>query len=115
MILEHGDIVLLSNRRMFQHDEARYFLGRVVACEGELLKAEGFTFVRDLGTGHVIRKPEKRIKVLSLASPGYIVYQLANDIDVENADIESGNGDAVLVEGHRTVLNLSERTQCGHF
>ncbi|MEO2036701.1 MAG: hypothetical protein ABGZ35_31890 [Planctomycetaceae bacterium] len=115
MILECGDVVLLSNRRMFQHDEARHFLGRIVASEGELLKVEGFTFVRDLATGHVVRKPEKRVKVLSLASAGYIVYQLAGDIDVDQADIESGNGEAVLVANNRPVLNLSERTHCGHF
>ena len=115
MILDHGDIVLLSNRRMFQHDEARYFLGRIIACERELLKVEGFSFVRDLGSGHVIRKPEKRVKVLSLASAGYIVYQLDSDIDVDHADIESGNGDAVLIAGNHPILNLSERAQCGHF
>lgn len=115
MILECGDVVLLSNRRMFQSDEARHFLGRVIACEGDLIKAEGYTFVRDLGNGHVVRKPEKRIKVLSLASAGYIIYQLASDIDVDRADIESGNGDAILVDRNQRVLNLSERTHCGHF
>ena len=115
MILENGDVVLVSNRRMFERDESRYFLGRTVACDGPLLKAEGFTFVRDLSNGHIIKKEEKRLKVLSLDSAGHIVYQLPADIDVDNVDIESGNGDAYMVDGKRRLLNLSERTHGGHF
>jgi hypothetical protein len=80
MILDHDDVVLLSNPRTFQHDEARYFLVHIVTCEGELIKVERFSFVRDLSTGHVVRTPERRTKVLSLTSAGYIVYQLAGDI-----------------------------------
>ena len=115
MILEAGDTVLVSNRRLFDHDEARFFLGRTIACEGELLKVEGFTFVRDLASGHVVKKEEKRTKVLSLASPGFIVYQLPREINIENAGICSGDGDAILVDGSHRLMNLSERTQCGHF
>ncbi len=115
MILETGDVVLVSHRRMFERDEVRFFLGQTVACEGPLLKAEGYTFVRDLSNGHIIKKEEKRKKVLSLDSPGHIVYQLPSDIDVDKVDIESGNGDAYMVDGSRKILNLSERTHCGHF
>lgn len=115
MILECGNIVLVSNRRMFDGDEMRFFLGRTIACEGSLLKAEGFTFVRDLSNGLVTRKDERRIKVLSLDSPGHFVYQLPDDVDVDHVKIASGNGDAYLVDGCRRLLNLSERTHCGHF
>lgn len=115
MILENGEVVVVSNRRLFERDETRFFVGRTIACEGALFKAEGFTFVRDLSNGHIIKKAEKRIKVLSLDSPGHIVYQLPSDINVDNIDIESGNGDAYMVDGKRRLLNLSERTHCGHF
>jgi len=113
MILENGDVVLVSNRRMFERDEMRFFVGRTIACEGPLFKAEGFTFVRDLSNGHIIKKEEKRIKVLSLDSPGQIVYQLPSEIDLENVDIESGNGDAFIVDGAKRLLNLCERAHCG--
>ena len=115
MILDRGDVLIVSNRRLFERDETRFFVGRTVACEGPLVKAEGFSFVRDLSNGHVIRKQEKRVKVLSLDSPGYIVYQLAGDIDIDNIDIESGNGDAYLIDGAKRLLNLTERTHGGHF
>lgn len=115
MILEIGDIVLVSNRRMFERDETRYFLGRTIATDGTLLKAEGYSFVKDLGNGQIVKKEERRIKVLSIASPGHIVYQLPSDIIVDDVDIESGEGDAYLSENGRRILNLSERAHCGHF
>ncbi len=99
----------------FERDETRFFVGRTVASEGHLLKAEGYSFVRDLSNGRIIKKEENRIKLISLDSPGYIVYQLPNDVDVAGVDIESGNGDAYLVDGSRRLLNLSERTHGGHF
>ena len=115
MILEQGDNVLVSHRRLFESDEARFFVGRTIACEDSLVKAEGYSFVRDLASGHIIKKEEKRTKVLSLVAPGQLVYQLPADIDVDAVDIASGNGDAMLVCGRRPIMNLSERTHCGHF
>lgn len=115
MILDTNDVVLISHRRMFQHDESRFFLGRIVVCDGALLKVEGFSFVRDLSNGKIIRKDEKRTKILSLASPGYIVYELPKDVNIDRTNISSGEGDAFLVDGSRKLMNLSERTHCGHF
>jgi hypothetical protein len=115
MILNEGDVVLVSHRRMFERDESRYFLGRVKTSEGDLLKVEGFTFVRDLSNGLVIKKEELRTRVLSLVSAGHIVYQLSNDIDINQAQIKGGSGDVVLIDGIHQIMNLSERSHCGHF
>ncbi len=115
MLLERGDVVLISHRRMFPHDEARFFVGRTLACENELVKVEGFSFVRDLTSGHIIRKDEKRVKLVSLASPGYIFYQLSGVIDVSNVNVRDEAGEVALVEGSRELMNLAERSHCGHF
>lgn len=115
MMLENGDKVLVSHRRLFDGDETRFFIGRTIMCEGPLVKIEGYSFVRDLSNGHVIKKEEKRIKLLSLASPGQMVYQLPADIDLESMEIVSRNSDAMLVAGACQIMNLSERTHCGQF
>jgi hypothetical protein len=114
MLLDNGDVILVSHRRMFQHDEARFFVGRTVACDRELVKLEGFSFVRDLSSGHVIRKDEMRVKLLSLASPGYIFYQLPDVKDVSKVHVEDQAGDVTLMDGKRALMNLSERSHCGH-
>ena len=114
MLLDSGDVILVSHRRMFQHDEARFFVGRTVACDRELVKLEGFSFVRDLSSGHVIRKDEMRVKLLSLASPGYIFYQLPNVDDVSEVYVQDQAGNVTLMDGTRTLMNLSERSHSGH-
>ena len=83
MILESGDVVFVSHRRLFEGDEARFFVGRTLICEGSLVKVEGYSFVRDLSNGHVVKKQEKRTKVLCLATAGQIVYELPRDIEPE--------------------------------
>ncbi len=115
MMLDSGDTILVSHRRLFDGDEPRFFIGRTIACEGPLFKAEGYSFVRDLATGHIVKKPEKRIKLMSIASPGQMVYQLPNDIDMDSIDVVSRNADAMLVAGPRIIMNLSEHTRGGHF
>ena len=114
MLLKNDDVILVAHRRMFQHDEARFFVGRVVAVDRELMKLEGFTFVRDLASGHVLRKDEKRIKLLSLASPGYIFYQLPGVEDVSEIHVKDEAGDVRLMDGQRAIMNLAERSHCGH-
>jgi hypothetical protein len=100
---------------MFQQDDPRYFIGKTIACEGQLVKLGGFSFARDQASGSVIRKNELRIKVFSLASPGFIVYQLPDSVDIEQVDIKSTEADAVLVQGNQQLMNLSERIHGGHF
>ena len=112
MILELGSTVLVSRRRMFERDECRYFVGRTVACEGDLLKLEGFSFVRDLSNGQIVKKEEKRRKIISLSSAGHFVYQLP-DTNLETLEIRSCDGDVVLVNGTVELMNLSERAHCG--
>jgi hypothetical protein len=113
MIVDKGDVLFVSHRRMYQHDEDRFFLGRVITCEGVLVKLVGFTFVRDLRNGRIVRKNERRARVLSLASPGYMVYQLPEDVNIEQVTITSGNGEALLLDGTRELMNLAERAQAG--
>ena len=114
MLLDVGDTVLVSHRRMFQHDEARFFVGALIAADHELLKLEGYTFVRDLSSGMVIRKDERRIKLLSLANDGYIFYQIPGKLNVADIQVANQAGEVTLVVGSQTIMNLSERSHSGH-
>ncbi len=114
MLLDVGDTVLVAHRRMFQHDESRFFVGKMIGSDHELLKLEGYTFVRDLSSGKVIRKDELRVKLLSLAAPGYIFYQIMGDVNIENLAIACNSGEEVLTDGKRDLMNLAERSHSGH-
>ncbi len=114
MLVDIGDTVLVSHRRMFQHDEARFFVGKIVACDRELLKLEGYTFVRDLSSGMIIRKDEQRTKLLSMNSPGYIFYQLPGKLDVNQIHVANEAGEVYLMAGTKALMNLAERSHSGH-
>lgn len=114
MLLEPGDTVLVSHRRMFQHDEARFFVGTLVAADHELLKLVGYTFVRDLSSDRVIRKDEQRTKLLSLASSGYFFYQIPGQHDVSEIYVHNESGETTLRIGTETLMNLAERSHSGH-
>lgn len=113
MFLKPGDFILITYRRMFQGDEPRYFLGQTVVCENELLKIEGYTFVIDLSTGMVVKKGEKRVKLLSLASPAFIADQLPEGLNLDELTIVGKEGDLLLTSGTRILMNLSERATGG--
>jgi hypothetical protein len=115
MLLERGDAILVAHRRMFQQDESRYFLGQVIAIDHELLKLEGFTFAQDLGSGHVVRKDEMRVKLLSLASPGFLFYQLPDVEEISSLQIVTEAGEVILRDGKRQIMNLTERSHSGQF
>jgi len=115
MLLNIDDILFVSHRRLFPHEEPRFFVGRVITTEHELIKLEGFSFVRDLSSGQVIRKDEKRIKILSLASVGFFFYQLPVVEDVSNMRVQDGAGELLLMDGDRMLMNLSEQSHSGHF
>ena len=83
MILEPGNKILISHRRLFDADEPRYFIGEVVAYEADIVKVAGYSFVRDVVSGRVLRKDDKRTKLASLASGALLMYQLPDETDVD--------------------------------
>ena len=114
MILDHGDMVLVSHRRMFEGDECRYFVGRTIAYDSGLVKLEGYSFVRDLSNGLIVKKSEERRKIVSLSSPGHFVYELP-ETNLDTLEFKCVDGEVILVNGTCELMNMSERAHCGHF
>ena len=82
MLLSNGAKVLVCHRRLFVEDQARYFFGVVEDyCEG-VAKVSGFTWTRDPTQGFQ-RKPDRRTKLIAVASGSVIVYELERETDLE--------------------------------
>ena len=98
MILELGQKVFISHRRLFRTDAPRYFVGVVDAYENGILRATGLSwFTPDFGTLPV-RKPDPRTKILSISSGNLIVYSLPIGVSIENLNFEYSNDRLCLVE-----------------
>lgn len=108
MLLEKGNRLLVAHRRLFEGDLPRFFVGEVEAYEDGIARIGGYSFVRDIGSQDLLRKADRRTKLVALASPAYIVYQIAGDLDVGAARIRWVEGGLRLTEGERVVMNLAE-------
>lgn len=75
-MLEQGEKLLIVHRRLFEKDIPRFFVGEVLAYEQGIAKVKGHTFVKDLFSGSMKKKPDLRTKVVSIVSGTFIVYQL---------------------------------------
>jgi len=111
MILRGGDQVLVAHRRLFAEDHPRYFAGVVEQYENGLAVVSGYTWLRDPMRGELQRKPDRRTKILSLASGTLLVYKLGPETNLEALRLETGaEGESVLTDGGELRMDLTERT-----
>ncbi|MEJ2232037.1 MAG: hypothetical protein P8X46_12755 [Nitrospirales bacterium] len=113
MLLKEGDTIFVAHRRLFEKDEVRFFVGRVDAYEGGVVKATGRSYVRDVMRGRMIEKEEKRTKILSLSSGTLLVYQLPEAVKVDALKFLDEEGRVSLTDGKNFTMNLSEHTHGG--
>ncbi len=113
-MLQSGEKLLLAHRRLFERDEPRYFVGSVDVCEGAVIKVTGYSFVRDISSGGVLRKDDPRTKIVSVSSGALLVYQLPDQTDVASVRFTMQDGELILTDGARLQMNMTELPHCGH-
>ena len=109
MLVSKGSKLFVSHRRLFAEDHPRFFFGTVQEYSDGIAKVSGFSWTRDPGHGFQ-RKPDRRTKLISLGSGTLIVYQLPNEVDVEDIRVEHPTGHTVVAtDGGKFRMDLSER------
>jgi hypothetical protein len=68
VILESGEKVHIVERRFFQEDIQRHFIGQVLNCTEQTVRLKGYTWVFDAMTGEFVRKPELRERIIPLGA-----------------------------------------------
>ena len=108
MLLTSGSKVLIVHRRLFEKDHERFFIGEVDGYEDGIVRVRGYTWLRDLYAGGFFRKGGARTKILSLSSGGFLVYELPQKLDVDEAAICFEGDDQVVLRGGGFEMDLSE-------
>ena len=108
-MLEQRDKLLVVHRRLFESDTPRFFVGEVQAYEEGIAKIKGYTFVRDVFSGNMKKKPDLRTKILSIVSGTFIVYQLPVTVLLDSVrfDLEP-NGALVLRDDSGFSMDIAE-------
>jgi hypothetical protein len=110
MVLETGDKVLVSHRRLFAEDHPRYFTGVVESYAEGIAVVTGHSWVREPFRGEIRRKPDERTKLVSLNSGSLIVYRLPRATDLARLSMRHGEGGEVaLVDDRGLAMDLTER------
>ena len=109
MILEKGDKILAAHRRLFSDDLPRFFTGEVEETQGDVVAVTGHSWLRDVFESRMVRKNDRRTKVLSLSSGTLIVYRLPREVDLEALKLEAGIGSqTMLTDGSSFHMDVSE-------
>jgi hypothetical protein len=108
-MLTEGDKLLISHRRLFERDELRYFAGEVAGYDDGVVKVVGWTYLKDFGSGKIIRKKDPRTKLYSLASGTILVYQLPEATNLDSLEFVGDPAHLLLTDDDGLHLNLSER------
>jgi hypothetical protein len=108
-MLEQGEKLLIVHRRLFEKDIPRFFVGEVLAYEQGIAKVKGHTFVKDLFSGSMKKKPDLRTKVMAIVSGNLIVYQLPVTALLDSMSFTlDQDGGLVLTDEGGFSMDLSE-------
>jgi hypothetical protein len=107
-ILGLGEKIHVVTRRAFPEDVRRHFVGAVRAVSEGVAKVEGYVFVLRGATNEYERRPEKRVRVVSLSDAANIINVLPESLDLENLKYTFSSGRLLMTDGAGYELELTE-------
>lgn len=107
-LVRPGEIVHVIERRGFQGDVRRHFVGHVEAGSDHALRVKGYLFVYDSGASAFLRKPEMRSRIIPLDN-GVILNVLPEGSSLEDVRyVRDSDGNLALTDGEHFEFDISE-------
>lgn len=107
-LLEPGEKVHVIERRAFDGDVRRHFVGEVEAASETAIRAVGYTFVCNTMTGNFDRREPARTRIIPLIAAGVVVYVIPRDIDPRSVRYEWAPGNRLVVRAGSWEVFLDE-------
>ena len=109
MFLEQGEKLLVTHRRLFREDSHRHFIGEVEHYRDGVASVSGYTWIWNPLSGEMVRKDDRRRKLVAIASGTLIVYLLDRSVDLDTIRFEhEPGGRTYLRDGADLRLDLTE-------
>jgi hypothetical protein len=103
-----GEGVHLIEKRLFQGDVRRHFVGVIEASTDRALRVKGHLFVYDSGSSEFLKKPELRTRIVPLDNR-VIVNVLPGDVAIEEIRYaHDAEGNLTITDGRGFELDISE-------
>lgn len=104
-LLQPGEKIHVIERRAFDGDARRHFVGEVEQATDNVVRATGYTFVCNTMTGNFDRREPERTRIVPLTAAGVVVYVIPTEIDVHQVRYEWASGNRLVVRsGHWEVF-----------
>lgn len=108
-MLKPGEKLLIVHRRLFEKDTSRFFVGEVLDYEAGLARVKGYTFVKDMFSGSMKKKPDLRTKIISIVSGTLIVYPLPVTVLLDSVRFSlDQEGGVILTDEGGFSMDVSE-------
>ncbi len=107
-MLETGEVVHVIERRTFESDLRRHFVGTVESVGNSAFRASGYTFIFDSNTDRYVRSLERRTRVLPLGSSGIIINVVPPTTQVENVSYADKKGLLTVTDHADFNLTVNE-------
>ncbi len=109
MSIEVGEKVHIIERRAFETDVRRHFLGEVIAKGPTTIRVHGHVFVFDEATGEFKRHADARTRVIPLADARVNLIVLPPEADLTKVRYEhSADGNLYVSDGTTFSLAINE-------
>ncbi len=108
-VIEVGEKIHVVMRRHFKEDIRRHFAGTVTVTSGELIRAQGYTFICSPVGLEVRRLTGLRTRVFGLHDSGYIVNVLPPEVAIDRLHYEAKGGTLVITDGAGYSLEVNEQ------
>lgn len=112
-LLHRGDKVFIVERRLFEQDLRRHFVGEVEACTDVGFRAKGYPFFYHPTAQNYVRKPKPRSRIFPFDG-NLIINILPRDCDVESINYLASEVGTTLTDQKSFEMDVSDPDQRTH-
>jgi hypothetical protein len=111
-LLHRGDKVFIVERRLFDQDLRRHFVGEVEACTDVGFRARGYPFFYHPTAQNYVRKPSPRTRIFPFDG-NLIINVLPKDCDVGSINYIASEIGTTLTDRKSFEMDVSDPDQKG--
>ncbi|CAN5619693.1 hypothetical protein BH24DEI1_BH24DEI1_18260 [soil metagenome] len=118
MLLSVGEKIHIVTRLLFENDVRRHFVGEVEAATESIARIRGYAFVFEFDSNmyRFVRRPELRVRLVSLADGNNVINIIPREVDLEDLQYEDLQYDSspgktkhvVITDGKSFSLDVHE-------
>lgn len=107
-VVQIGEKLHISNKRMFSGAARRTFIGEVTAVHGTVARLEGWLFIFNSNMNEHDRKSRKQTRIIDIANGWNHVSVLPSEIRLENPAYQTIDGAMSITDGLRLRMEVTE-------